>query len=193
MLFPLPFRSVLVLSLAVLGLAGCMKEKATPEPGLPAATQGGANTAGARVDGQVWLPATTLFVGPAVTGSYQREGSKRRLRLSFYRVPATESAPLNETSIHFYVPDVTSAGTIALDQTAQPTFPTVTPAYATFKYAKPTPGREFITGPDAQGHLTITRLDTVARIVAGTFEFQARETRGTATVTVSEGRFDVKF
>lgn len=177
----------------LLALGACKKKEVYPELRLPAATQSGANTAGAKIDGKVWVPETTLFVGPAISASYQRSGSKRTLRLDFSRVPAAESSPFNETSFLFYVPDVRSTGTVSLNQTAQPMFPSLTPAYATFEYAKPSPGREFITGPDASGQLTITRLDTVARIVAGTFEFQARETRGTGTVTVSEGRFDVRF
>ncbi|GAB3841073.1 hypothetical protein [Hymenobacter jeollabukensis] len=185
------FSSTALLSLLALG--ACKKKEVYPELRLPEATQSGANTAGAKVDGQVWVPETSLFVGAPLSATYQREGSRRTLRLYFSRVPASESAPLNETSFRFQVADVRSTGRIDLNQVAQPTFPSLTAPYATFKYAKPFPGREFITGPDATGHLTITRLDTVARIVAGTFEFQARETGGTGTVTVTDGRFDMKF
>lgn len=177
----------------LLALGACKKKEVQPELRLPEATQVGANTAGAKVDGKVWVPETTLFVGSASSATYQREGSRRTLRLSFNRVPATDSAPFNETSFRFIVADVRTTGRIDLNQVAQPTFPSLTPPFATFKYAKPFPGREFFTGPDATGHLTITRLDTVARVVAGTFEFQARETTGTGTVSVTDGRFDMKF
>lgn len=177
----------------LLALGACKKKEVQPELQLPAASQSGANTAGAKIDGKVWVTETTLFVGSATTASYQREGSRRTLRLNFSRVPASESAPFNETSFRFIVGDVRTTGRIDLNQVAQPTYPSLTPPFASFKYSKPFPGREFLTGPDATGHLTITRLDTVARIVAGTFEFQARETNGTGTVTVTDGRFDVKF
>jgi hypothetical protein len=179
--------------LTLLALGACKKEEVYPELILPGATQAGANTAGAKIDGKVWVPETSLFVGSPISASYQKEGSRYTLRLGFSRVPATETAPFNETSIRFLVPDVRATGRIELNRVAQPTTPSISAPYGTFKYAKPFPGREFITGPDASGYLTITRLDTVARIVAGTFEFQARETNGGATITVSEGRFDVTF
>ena len=41
------------------------------------------------------------------------------------------------------------------------------------------------------GRLVVSRLDTVARIVSGTFEFTAR--RGANMVQVREGRFDSTF
>jgi len=39
----------------------------------------------------------------------------------------------------------------------------------------------------------VTRLDTIARVVSGTFAFEAREAIGGATVRVTEGRFDCTF
>ena len=41
------------------------------------------------------------------------------------------------------------------------------------------------------GRLVVSRLDTVARIVSGTFEFTVR--RGANIVQVREGRFDSTF
>ena len=48
------------------------------------------------------------------------------------------------------------------------------------------------TGPGpASGQLVITRFDTVARVVAGTFEFTGQ--RGAELIKVTQGRFDVTY
>lgn len=39
--------------------------------------------------------------------------------------------------------------------------------------------RIFLTGPTAKGTLIVTRFDTVARVVSGTFELTVREDSGT--------------
>ncbi|WP_246559027.1 hypothetical protein [Hymenobacter piscis] len=46
--------------------------------------------------------------------------------------------------------------------------------------------------PAAPPVVTITRLDTVAHIVSGTFAGQLRS-RDTTTYSIEEGRFDVKY
>ena len=53
--------------------------------------------------------------------------------------------------------------------------------------------RDFYTGPKANGQVTITRLDTVARIVAGTFEAKLKEDGGPDSLNITQGRFDFKF
>ncbi|RPD43748.1 hypothetical protein DNI29_23090 [Hymenobacter sediminis] len=189
----LPSRSLHSAALlSLLALSACQKAEA-PAPNLPAATQTGQNTAGAKVDGHVWLPATTLFVGPATQASYQRGATGNQLTVMLSRTTDVESAPFSDTSIRLYVPNIRTAGSVALNQYADPQRPTQTPAYATFTYAKSTPAQVLLTGPGSPGQLTITRLDTVAHIVAGTFEFKGQATAGTGTVSVTEGRFDVKY
>jgi len=46
---------------------------------------------------------------------------------------------------------------------------------------------------DAPPELAASTPAYTARVVAGTFEFAARERGGAATSTVTEGRFDCKF
>lgn len=177
---------------SLLALGACKKKLVYPTLILPEATQVGNNTGGAKIDGQVWLPATTLFVGAPTRVMYHRGSTGYQLTVSLSRATDPESAPLNDTSIRIYVPDIRSAGTVALNQQSNPSLVN-TPAHATFTYAKPSPDQVLITGPDAPGQLTVTRLDTVARVISGTFEFRAREIRGSATVQVTEGRFDLKY
>ncbi|WP_139926281.1 hypothetical protein [Hymenobacter sp. DG01] len=179
--------------LSLLALGACKKEEA-PKAVLPEATQTGQNTAGAKVDGTVWLPVQQfLYAGAPLTARYTKSVTGYELDLYFGRFPAEENDPFSETSINFYVPDIRKPGTIQLNQQADPKFTTANPAYATFTYGKPSPDQVLITGPAAPGTLTITRLDTVARVVAGTYEFRAQALTGTGSVNVTEGRFDLKY
>jgi hypothetical protein len=47
----------------------------------------------------------------------------------------------------------------------------------------------------ATGQLTVTHLDSVAKIISGTFEFTAQKVRGEGpeTVRLTEGRFDLQY
>ncbi|MBO0360714.1 hypothetical protein J0X19_22325 [Hymenobacter sp. BT186] len=90
------------------------------------------------------------------------------------------------------MPDIRSTGTFELNQTINPALSNPDPAYASFSFNRPRPTQLYRTGPTATGRLIVTRFDTVARIVAGTFEFTA-ERANAPTVRISEGRFDLKF
>lgn len=177
----------------LLTLGACMREGVEPKRTLPEATQSGLNTAGAHVDGQVWLPATVLFAGTATKATYQRVNGHRELTVYLRRVTDGKADPFQQTSIELFVPDLKAPGTVVIDQTIPLHTVGGEYPYATFSYSLPSPGREFITSAAMRGQLTVTRLDTVARIVAGTFAFQAQE-RGTATTAnVTEGRFDLRY
>ena len=51
---------------------------------------------------------------------------------------------------------------------------------------------DYYTDANHKGTVTLTRIDTVARIAAGTFQFTALNRSG-KTVTVTDGRFDVRL
>ena len=53
---------------------------------------------------------------------------------------------------------------------------------------------DWITSAAQTGSVTLTRFDTVARVVSGTFEFNAENVMNPAqTISVTEGRFDIKY
>ncbi|TLM93938.1 hypothetical protein [Hymenobacter jeollabukensis] len=191
-IIPRPFR-LLPSAALLLTLVACMREGVEPKRVLPEATQSGLNTAGAKVDGQVWLPATVMFAGSATHVAYQRINGRHELRISLRRVTDTEADPLQQTSIGFYVPDISAPGTVVFNQSVDPYIMVNQRAFAKLMYSKPTPDQEFVTNSAMHGQLTVTRLDTVARIVAGTFDFQAQQRGTTATTSVTEGRFDLRY
>lgn len=173
--------------------AGCKKEE-TVEPGLPDATQSGLNRAGCRVDGKNWVAYNAgLFSGPATSASWLKQNLSGRFALS---ILLSKNDDYNEvhsqTSISLYVPDIRSAGTFELNQSAAPSQANSNPAYGSFIFGKPAPDEVYLTSPQSTGRITVTRLDTVAHVVAGTFEFTA-ERRNSSPVRVTEGRFDLTY
>jgi hypothetical protein len=180
-------RFLLLLSAALLSLSACKKEKA-PLDTLPEASQTGANTMGCLVDGQAFSPGTTGFNRTAVHAT--RFTRRSRMLLSF----SQEDGNRNR-SIIFSIPYLRRPGRYALDQAADPTFTTSTPAYAYFSFYNPEPTGYYLTNPKTTGQVLITRFDSVAHIVSGTFEFAAQKTSGEGpeTVQITDGRFDVHY
>ena len=173
-----------------------MPEEVEPATVLPPATQTGANTAGCRLNGALWdARQYALFAPEPTSASWHRSpllAGKHQLSLRFIHSTNAKDAH-NDTSIGFFVPDVSAPGTFVLDRPANPRFSARNPAYGVLAFDRATPGQELLSGPQAPGRLVITRLDTVARVVSGTFEFTARQAGATATSTVTEGRFDCTF
>ena len=58
---------------------------------------------------------------------------------------------------------------------------------------EPSPRRSYYTGNAARGQVIITRFDTVARVVAGSFEAKLREEGGPDSLNITQGRFDLTF
>ena len=201
--------SVFLLS-ALLGLPQCMSEAVGPLDKMPDATQTGAGTAGCRVDGQLWVARRDgiQFGGPtipAASASWRKVGNGTHpLSLLFGKnTDEDRDNPQNQTRVQLYVPDILRPGTFVFDQTATPYFGLNPTGHAGFTFGRPSPDQDFFTGPQHLGRIVVTRLDTVSRVVSGTFEFTAGEfsaglTGGTPmpggkTVRITEGRFDCRF
>ena len=112
------------------------------------------------------------------------------MRLSFTQ----EDGKRNRTII-FSLPYLRHPGRYALDQAADPTFTTSTPTYGYYETSNPEPSGQYLTNPRNTGQVLITRFDSVAQIISGTFEFTAQKTSGEGpeTVRVTDGRFDVQY
>ena len=203
------FRSSLLLLGSLLGLTQCQAPAIEPLDKMPEATQTGAGTAGARVDGQLWVARYDGTIGvpssPAATASWRKASNETHpLALLFVKVTDEDADnPQNHTTMKLYVPDILRPGTFVFDQVATPNFGLNPTAYAGFNYGRRSPYRDFFTGPQHTGRLVITRLDTVYRVVSRTFEFTASEFTSTITgftpvpggriTRVTEGRFDATF
>ncbi|MDJ1497667.1 DUF6252 family protein, partial [Cytophagaceae bacterium DM2B3-1] len=52
-------------------------------------------------------------------------------------------------------------------------------------------GKAYVTTPEYQGTVTITRADTVNYIISGRFEFTVYDPESKHTIHITDGRFDI--
>lgn len=195
----MPLRPSVLLLLALLGLSQCGLPKDSPSPAdtLPAATQTGAGTAGCLLDGQPWTARVNTFaipmIHPVSVMAIPFPTGPRPMSLSFQKNVDDESATNNETMITLELPDVSHPGLYVFDRSPLPlglVVVTGTPAYALFSDRHQLPHQSLYTGPTATGRLVVTRIDSAAHVISGTFEFTARSAESGRVVRVTEGRFD---
>ena len=166
-------------------LASCTKEITE----LPEATQSGANTLGARINGELWGPQ-----GFGIAPTAPLLEAKYYFDQTSYLINARNfSKQPTETELEIFLMGITGPGTYYLN-TSTTKNPSGRVSYAHYVERKVNPINEWITSAQYTGSVTITKADTVNRILSGTFEFRAGTILGTAEpLTVTEGRFDVKL
>lgn len=171
------------LSLAVLLLLSSCK-KTIDE--LAEATQSGANTFGAKVNGENWGPLGGSFLtAPTLEARPGADSSVFINARNFSRTPT-------ETEMEIYLQHVSRPGTYPLTQTTE-VYPSQSSSYAYYVKRRVTVEDEWITGAAATGEVQITKIDWAAKIIAGTFRFTGDARYGSAPISVTEGRFDVKI
>lgn len=178
-------RSYLLLPLL---LTACQKEQ--PEFSLSPATQTGANTLSCLVDGQVFLAYGRRCSNfgstceEALSVRYQPTQGRLLLETIFSTEGHDEALSLVADSV--FAPGLAGtqhpssyrpAGLGYSDRRSKLNYSTADPKYT---------------------HITITRLDTTAHIISGTFEGDLKTllinpTTEKLAVVVTEGRFDVKY
>ena len=174
-----PFLGLLSASLIFIA---CSKEVDE----LPPATQTGANTFGAKINGVNWAPAKFGIVPSS------------NLLEAFYSGPNSViikagnfSASPTETVFELQISGLDSTGVYHLNKDV--TRPSAE-SYAYYVKRKITPEDEWITSDEHTGTVIITRFDRNEKIISGTFELTAGSLYNPGEfITVTEGRFDVKF
>ena len=161
---------------------GCKKE--TP---LPQATQTGANTLGCKVNGKVWVAEDS---DEMFNRTFGVEGGYEFAYIDTIRNNIWIQARRNDrTFLHLFVRQVDKPGVYPL-RLATGAAPGAIVPYSYGLYYDSS--KEFMTGPGHTGSVTVTRADTVNKIIAGTFEFTGYDPKTKQTISVTEGRFDVK-
>jgi len=175
-------KNTLFFSLLSLFIFACKKEVTE----LPPATQTGANTFGLKLNGEMWVPR-------GFAGLPDNDKLVARLLGNVLIITAQnfESSP-TETEFEIRLFGVTGTGTYSLNtNTNYPGGPT---SYGYHVKRRLTPLDEWITSATQTGSVNITRFDTTAQIVSGTFQFNAQNTTNPSqTIAVTEGRFDVRY
>jgi len=181
----------LLFGLTLLSLSACKKDGLDTN-GLPKATQDGNNTAGSLLDGQPWLPKLTPSSQTPfpVNVYFGRMQGANYLSVNMSRYQDGN----NLQAFGLWFSNIRKPGTYQLNQSFNHSVISGhRPAYGAYTIYAPSPKRNFYTDSLFRGQAIITRFDTVARIVSGTFEARVLEENGTATHDITQGRFDIKF
>ncbi len=175
-------KKIVPFLLLIILFASCKKDVRE----LPPATQTGANTFGAKVNGSFWVPQG---FGPIPANDILQV----RMAGNDLRIDAQNfSSSPNETEFILTVKGITGPGTYLLNKLV--THPTSDESYAYYVKRNFTPKNEWLTSDENTGSVTITFLDTVNRIVSGTFQFNMLNIyNAPEPLSVTEGRFDVKW
>jgi len=175
-------KAISILSFTLILLSSCKKKV----DALPDATQSGAHTFGAKLDGEFWVPQS---FGPFHDPSILEGVLVSNHDIYIYAKNFSKSP--NETEFEIYIKNAQAPGTYPLNTDL--VYPSTGGSYAYFIKRNINPVDEFLTSASAGGSVTITKIDTVNRFVSGTFSFQAKSIYDpTKIINVTEGRFDVK-
>jgi hypothetical protein len=174
-------RSLAALALSLF-LFSCKKDIKE----LPAPNETGTNTFGAKVNGEMWIPQK---FGP-INASNLLE--TRLLGNNLFITAQNFASSPNESEFDIRVIGVTGTGVYPLNSNVS--HPSSSYSYAYYVKRRLTPLYEWITSSVNTGSVSISRFDTAARIVSGTFSFSGGEITNAAPVlNVTEGRFDLKY
>lgn len=180
------------LTAALLLLAACKKENPDPD-GLVAATQEGKNTGDFLLNGVAFSPRPRVS-SPAtkpVGAFWDNYGRGRNAQIFFFR----EDDDKKVRSLNLFIANIRLPGKYLLMDAVSP-FVIPGPqssAQYDLPYSTPLYRPIYITGPTSPGEVIITRFDTVAHIVSGTFEAKLREYQRSDSLVITKGRFDCTF
>lgn len=169
--------------ISLLGSWSCTEDPPAPdpEPRLPPITQTGENTFGCLVDGELWLPKGNIQ-NPALTASYYN---------NCVLISATRVGQNPHTYLHLDFGNVFSDTVFSIYNYSDTT------GYQYFAYTEgyysPTVINDYFPIVVNSGELTLLKLDTINRIIAGTFEFQAVDVINGQSVSIEDGRFDLHY
>ena len=189
-------KTPLLLAAALLfggALASCTKENLDPD-GLVPTTQEGKGTGDFLLNGVAFGPRPSAGCQAcAPVNAYwgrSAHGHNDDVQLSFYRY----DNPNKDQSFTLFLSDVLRPGTFILDAAVSPyVAPGGLGQFGMYKLRIIPNHLPYLTGPQAQGQVIVTRFDTTAHIISGTFEAKLREYQGTDSISITKGRFDLKF
>lgn len=153
---------------------------------LPGATDTGANTFGAKVNGAYWVPARFgILPADNLLRAWFTSPESIMIKANNFSQSPTE------TGFEIQIGGVDGPGTYYLNQNiSKPT----AAGYGYYVKRTFTPTGEWQTSTHYTGTVTITKLDYANKIVAGTFEFTAGSLTGSGeSISVTDGRFDIKY
>ena len=178
-------KNIFLLLSFLLILCGCKKSI----DALPEATQSGANTFGLKLNGEYWVPQSFAGINAPILKAQISGANHNDLILDAQNFALEPK----ESQFQLFIKNITGPGTYPLDQNTD-IGAGASVSYAYYVKRKINPLNEWITSSQHTGSVTITRWDLQNGIASGTFEFTAGSMDNSADpISVTEGRFDVKF
>lgn len=167
------FKSLLFAAFVLTVFHSC-KDK---DGDLPAPTTEGLNTFGCKINGKVWIAnGATNDPGPSAKAI---EVEYQQLSSSTFKLSIFAAANSNDR-VQLTIPKGTIGTSILTNRYDDPFGIYYDNKFRLFNSMEAKPGK-----------VTITRLDTINRIVSGTFEFDAQFIVNKEIVRITEGRFDI--
>ncbi len=190
--------SCYVLLLAFTSCSSCKKDNPSPESQLPAATQTGANTAGALIDGVAWIPNGAPWSGiKPIRGGYISIQGIPKYSVSLRMSYNSEDGKIRN-SMNVFVQSVDKLGRYPLSfDTGTDLIQPNTKSFGLytsrgyFANDPNDPDYKYITTSIKTGYVNFTMVDTTNKLLAGTFEFDAIDNPSGKTIKVTGGRFDI--
>ena len=175
---------------AALLAAACKKESETPAPS-------GANTLACQIEGQDFTP----HLPPVILGTPKALDVRRVNYKGGLAITAKNS--FNELTLYLYATQGPGTYALALARSPLP-FGSNPDSYGGYRSIPPfvpgvtdpnhlLPPTVYYTDAANGGTVTITRFDTVAHVVGGSFSYTARTAATGKLVHITNGRFDAKF
>lgn len=181
------------LLLALVLLVACKKDNIDPD-GLVRATQQGKNTGDFLLNGTPFNPkprVTAPANKPVGAYWYHRRKGDSSVNISLFR----EENDGTDRIVDILISNLFAAGSYPITDAVNPNVVPGAQSYIQYTAPGTYPAAYtyFLTGPDAPGQVIITRFDTVARVVSGTFEAQLQKYKGPESLSITKGRFDCSF
>ena len=173
----LTYLAFFIVAFAILS-SQCKKPKVVEQ--LPPETQTGANVIGFKADGKIYIAkyakvsADYLFLNfpyPYSNGYYLTIWGKEPNKWVVGILTDSLQVFQNQTYLLNNTPHI--RGT----------------AWAVYKNM----GKEYYSRENLSGEFKITKLDSINKIISGTFWFDAIDTLSNTTVQIREGRFDLQY
>lgn len=172
----IPISIISLFSFFGLGMSSCGASYTPPTPSwktdtiLPPITTIGANTFGCRYNGTYWLAVPTK----KISGSYSRGA----VSISMNKSGDGKTGSITISSVYNSIFEL---GEYAYSRNIAATYTTTGKIYKT-------------NDSNNVGYLNILKLDSVNRILSGTFEFEVHNPYvNPKKVSITSGRFDLKY
>ncbi|MBX9782895.1 MAG: hypothetical protein K2X48_06365, partial [Chitinophagaceae bacterium] len=154
----------------------------TDTPGLPPATQTGANTFGFLLNGQPWIPQGNNGSGNNLSIDYDPGINNGAFGISAYRATTSLDDDFGIGSWNLNSENIPCVINLQDNNRSNASFYTTINCWLSSRDS----------GTLRSGFFYIDKLDKQKQIIAGRFEFTL-EKNGCPTITITKGRFDFKF